>query len=315
MARVVITGGTGALGQALARRLSATHQVLALRPPRLGEVAPVQAEGGAWACDLSSIPDTEVALAGAETVVMLAQARRPPARLTRAAPDDLDRLMADSVARAARRCGVKRLVVFRCGADDVRPALLARGGVPLSVLTGGAPDPVAALARLVDAPPGTVDDGPAWAGEAPRAGQPRLRVCSVHRYPRPPGWSAEDLARAYFRWLPRAVVATQVEERAGVFTLHAFGARSLVLRHLPGRSEADSYVLQVADGALVHRAKGPGRLEFRMLLDGEGAVAALTGFEPRLPWLVYRFSQALMHERAMRRFGDFLKAQGTARAG
>jgi hypothetical protein len=309
MGRVVIAGGTGALGQALARRLSVGHQVLAVRPPALGEAPPAAQSDGAWPADLLSIPDAEVALAGAETVVMLAQARRPPAKLTRASLDDLDRLLADSVARAAQRCGVKRLVVFRCGHDDVRLALLEKSGVPLSVLSGGGPDPIEALAGLVDAPPGTALELPPWQGDAPAAKEPRLRVCSVQRYARPAGWSAEELARAYFRWLPGAALATRVEEGAGVFAIHAFGTRSLVLRHLPGRSEPDSYVLQVADGALVHRAKGPGRLEFRVLLDGATAMTVLTGYEPRLPWLVYRFSQALMHERVMRRFGDFLDEQ------
>lgn len=310
MGRVVIAGGTGALGSALARRLSAAHPVLTLRPPALGEAPPATRGDGAWPTDLLSIPDAEVALAGAETVVMLAQARRPPAKLTRASLDDLDRLLADSVARAAQRCGVRRLVVFRCGADDARLPLLEKSGVPLSVLSGGGPDPVAALAELVDAPPGTSRELPAWQGGEPGAGEPRLRVCSVQRYARPPGWTAEALARAYFRWLPGAALATRVEEGAGVFAIHAFGTRGLVLRHLPGRSEPDSFVLQVADGALVHRAKGPGRLEFRVLLDGTTTMAVLTGYEPRLPWLVYRFSQALMHERVMRRFGDFLDAQG-----
>lgn len=310
MGRVVIAGGTGALGTALARRLSEGHEVLALRPPALGEGPPAAHDDGPWPVDLLSIPDAEVALAGAETVVMLAQARRPPAKLTRAALGDLDRLLADSVARAASRCGVKRLVVFRCGHDDARLPLLGKSGVPLSVLSGGGADPVAALAELVDAPPGTSRELAAWQGAAPVTTEPRLRVCSVQRYTRPPGWTAADVASAYFRWLPDSALVTRVEEGAGVFSIRAFGTRSLVLRHLPGRSETDSYVLQVADGALVRRAKGPGRLEFRVLLDGTTAMAALTGYEPRLPWLVYRFSQALMHERVMRRFGDFLAAQG-----
>lgn len=308
VSRVVIAGGTGALGAQLARRLSERHEVLALRPPRLGEQPRVTREDGVWPCDLTSIPETEVALAGAETVVLLAQARRSPARLTRAALEDLDRLIADSVARAAQRCGVKRLVLFSCGESDVRLPLLEKSQVPVSVLRGGGPDPLPALGELVDAPPGTVREGPAWTGEAPKDSGPRLRVCSVQRYQRPRGFSGEDLAREYFRWLPSASLGTRVDEAGGVFTIHAFGARSLVLRPLAGRSEGASCVLQVADGALVHRAKGPGRLEFRVLLDGATAMTALTGYEPRLPWLLYRFSQALMHERVMRRFGQHLAA-------
>jgi hypothetical protein len=301
------------LGPSLARRLSAHHEVLSLRPPGLGERPPTERGGGEWPVDLTHIPDTEVALAGAETVVVLAQARRPPARFTRAASDDLDRLIADSLARAAQRCGVKRVVLFSCGPGDVRAPLLAASGVPLSVLSGGGPDPVEALAELVDAAPGTSREGPAWTGSPPRDGAPRLRVCSVHRFVRPAGWTAEAIARAHFDWLPGDVPATRVDQHAGGFAIHTFGARSLVLRHLPGRSEADSYVLEPAGGPLVGRATSPGRLEFRVLVDGVTAMAALIGFEPGLPWLVYRFSQAMLHERLMRRFGEFLAAEGAAR--
>lgn len=306
MGRVVIAGGTGAVGAALARRLSEHHEVLALRPPARGESAPETQGDGAWPADLSSIPDAEVALAGAETVVVLAQARRPPARLTRAALDDLDRLIADSLARAVRRVGARRVVVFRCGDDDVRLPLLAQAGVPLSVLSGGGEDPVAALAELVDAPPGTSRELPPWQGEAPRVDEPRLQVCSIQRYARPAGWTAEQLARAYFDWLPSAAPLTRVRARPGVYSLHVLGVRGLALRHLPGRSSDDSYVLQVADGALVRRTHPLQHLEFRVLLDGVTAMAALCGYEPSLPWPVYRISQALMHERVMRRFGEHL---------
>jgi hypothetical protein len=245
---------------------------------------------------------------------MLAQARRRPAQWTRAAFDDLDRLMADSVARAVRRCGVQRLVWFACGPDDARGLLLERSGVPVSVLRGGGPDPVAQLAELVDAPAGTVREAETWSGGAPAPLPRRLRVCSVQRYGRPAGWSAEALARAYFEWLPSASPATRVTEREGVFSVTVFGTPALVLRHLPGRSEPDSYLLEVAAGALVRQAKVRGLLEFRVLLDGVTAMAALTGLEPRLPWLLYRSTQALVHERVMRRFGEYLEQQTGALA-
>lgn len=303
----MIAGGLGALGQRLAQRLTAAHDVLTLAP-RAGVVA----HGALWSCDVVSIPDAEVALAGAKTVVMLAQARRPPAKLTQADLADLNRLMADSIARAARRCGVERLVVFACGDDDVRPALLGLSGLPVSVLIGGGPDPVAHLAELVNAPPGTHLQSPPWTQspeETPeKPPEPRLSVCSVQCYPRPPEWSARDLALAYFRWLPTAMSATRVVEQAGgsSFAIHAFGLKGLVLRFLPGRSEADSFVMDVADGALVRRVKGPARLEFRILLDGVTAMVSLQGFEPSLPLWVYRLTQAVMHEKVMQRFGQWL---------
>lgn len=309
MSRVVIAGGTGTLGQQLARTLAPAHEVLGVGP---GSALPAPEERLAWrTADLTAIPEAEVAFAGAQVVVMLAQARRPPARLTRAALGDLDALLADAVARAAQRCGVQHLVHFACGDDDGREALLRRGAVPVTVLRGGGPDPVARLAALVEAPPGGPDVvAPGWSGapavEGPREG---LWTCSVQRYARPAGWVALDVARAYFRWLPSAVPGVRTEASGHVFTVHAGGVRALVLRLVPGRSEADSAWLEVADGALVERAEVPGRLEFRVLLDGSACLAALVGYRPSLPWTTYRFTQAPAHERVMRQFGDWLSTQ------
>jgi hypothetical protein len=310
MSRVVIAGA-GVLGQALARRLAPAHQVRGIVS---SEPLPAVGEGLTWRrADLTSIPDAEVALAGAETVVLLAQARRPPARHTRAALDDLDRLLADAVARATKRVGAKRLVTFACGDSDARLPLLQHAGVPVTVLHGGGPDPVAHLAALVDGAP--VPPAAAWAGEPPARG-PRegLATCSVQRYARPAGWSALDVAKAYFEWLPTDVLGVRTEVRGGVFRVHGLGVEGLVLRLVEGRSEADSAWLEVADGKLAVRSAQPGRLEFRVLLDGSAVLAALIGYVPAMPWPLYRASQAPLHERVMRRFGAWLEQQSGAPA-
>ena len=139
MSRVVIAGA-GALGQALAAKLAPRHDVRCVRPS--GDF-PAPTEKLSWyRADLLTWHGAELALTGAHTVVVLAQARRAPARLQRSSLDDLDRLLADSIARAARLVDAKRLVLFACGEDDVRLALLEKSGVPLSILRGGGPDPV-----------------------------------------------------------------------------------------------------------------------------------------------------------------------------
>ena len=181
MSRVVIAGA-GALGTALATKLSATHDVRAVR--QFGEV-PAPSGRLTWhRADLTTMHGAEVALTGARTVVLLAQARRVPARLQRASLGDLDRLLGDSVARAAKLVGAQHLVVFACGDDDARIPLLEKSGVPLSVLRGGSPDPVALLAAMVDAAPGTSQTG-AWANATPERREPVMQTCSIQRYPRP----------------------------------------------------------------------------------------------------------------------------------
>lgn len=309
MSRVVIAGA-GVIGQALAQRLAASHEV---RGVVASGSLPAASERLTWhQADLTSIPDAEVALAGAETVVLLAQSRRAPARLTRASLSDLDCLLADAVARAAGRVGATRLITFACGDADARLPLLQHAGVPVTVLRGGGPEPVAHLAALVDG--GPVPPPTPWTGEAPPKG-PRSALpatCSVQRYPRPPGWSAKDVAQAYFEWLPTEVPGVRTESRGGVFRVHGLGVEGLVLRLVEGRSEADSAWLEVADGKLAVRSANPGRFEFRVLLDGSAVLAALIGYVPAMPWALYRASQAPLHERVMRRFGEWLGQQSGA---
>jgi hypothetical protein len=306
MSRVVIAGA-GALGKALAEQLSATHDVRAVRqsgglPAPAGRLTWHQA-------DLTTMHGAEVALTGAHAVVLLAQARRAPARLQRASLDDLDRLIGDSVARAAKLVGARHLVVFACGDDDARIPLLEKSGVPLSVLRGGAPDPLPLLAAMVESEPGASSTTPSWAGSSPEARKPSIATCSIQRYPRPAGWSALDVARAHFKWLPSAAPLVKTTEHEGVFTISAAGVRALVLRLDPGRSCEDCAWLSIVDGALANRSTSDARFEFRVLLDGATVMASVIGYRPSLPWPVYRFTQALIHERVMRRFGGWLSEQ------
>ncbi len=307
MSRVVIAGA-GTLGKALAAKLSATHDVRAVRLS--GDLPAPTARLSWYQADLTTLHGAEVALTGAKTVVVLAQARRAPARLQRASLADLDRLIADSVARAAKLVGADHLVLFANGDDDVRVPLLEKSGVALTVLRGGSPEPVELLAAMVNSGPGaSSSQTAAWTGASPEARAPWLPTCSLQRYLRPPHWSALDIARAYFKWLPTDVPLVKTVEHEGVFSISMLGIRGLVLRLVPGRSSADCAYLAIADGSLAGRAENDARFEFRVLLDGITALAVLIGYQPSLPWPVYRFSQAIMHERVMRRFGVWLSQQ------
>jgi hypothetical protein len=298
MQQPITIAGAGPLAVALAAQLEGARLVCAS-----GTTA-----AGAWQADLTSIAEAEVACAGARTLVVLAQARRAPAKLTRAALADLDRLLGDSLGRAAKRCGVEHVVLYACGPDDAREAQLRASGVPVSVLRGGGPDPVAHLLALVRRGPGDDLVTQQWQGDAPVHREGPL-VCSVQRYARPQGWSAERLATSYLQWLPGQVPTVGVELVGETAAITAFGTRALVLRHAAGRSEPDCHSFEVADGALVRQGTFDARFEFRVLLDGTSAVTSLIGFQPRLPWPVYQLTQALMHERVMRRFGAYLAAQ------
>jgi len=263
-----------------------------------------------WRCDLLSVPQTEVALAGADVGVFLARTSRPPARLVQADVAVLDVLLADSFARAAPRTSVKRLVTFTPGEADAREAVLRASGLPVSVLRGGGADPVAALVALVDHEAEREDVQGAWTPAA-QASKERAAglVCSVQRYPVAPGFTAADVAWAYVAWLGRAVPLVRAQRVDGCAIIRAAGQPVLMLRHAPGRSERDSFVFEVRDGVLTDTAGGVGRLEFRVLLDRSALVASLQDFAPSLPWPVYRMTQAIAHGAVMRRFGKWLATQ------
>ena len=295
--RLVIAGGSGRLGSSLQAALKDQFEV---------RVLTTSAPPPAWQCDLTSIVEAEIALAGAHTVVFLARVAKPPARLTQGATVDLDLLMADSVSRAAARVGAEHLVFFACAQNDLREPILRASGVKTSVLRGGGPDPVAALIELINSPQDRVLA--AWSSgddavlPAPRA----PRVWSIQRFERPVEASAAALARAYFEWLPGAVPLVRVEHVEQTWVISCLGVDALILRHSPGRSEPDCFVLDVVGGALVSEPRG--RFEFRVLGDGSFTVA-LIDFAPSLPWPVYRATQAIAHARVMRSYGKALESK------
>lgn len=298
--RVVIAGGTGSLGRPLQRRLADTCDVtlVGTREP---------SGSGVWKADLLSIAETEIALAGAQTVVFLARTSGPRARLLQGSVEDVDLLLADSVARAVRLTKPQRLVGFSCGETDPREALLRASGVPLSVLSGGGDDPVEQLAQLVLAPEVETRRLPPWRGgdRPPAAWSGPSTVLSVQRLTPKAGWTAAQTARAYFEWLPSDVPGVKTVLGAEAYEVKAGGVSVLRLRRVAGRSHEDVEVLEVRDGSLV--AEGSvGEFEFRLLAEPKALMTTLRGFVPALPWLVYRASQAPLHARVMRRFGAWL---------
>ena len=88
----------------------------------------------------------------------------------------------------------------------------------------------------------------------------------------------------------------------------------LVLSFSPERSAPDRQLVYVTGGLLAKNVEGARpRLEFRSVLDGTYVIAAVHDFAPRLPWLLYRFTQALVHLLVMRGFGRHLAAMRALR--
>jgi uncharacterized protein YbjT (DUF2867 family) len=140
------------------------------------------------------------------------------------------------------------------------------------------------------------------------------RACSVQRLAVAPEHSARWVAEEYVRWLPsffRPLLRVDVDtSRSCRFYLWPLRSPLLVLTFVTDRSSSDRQLFFVTDGLLSRAAPGARpRLEFRALLDGSVVLAAIHDFVPRLPWLLYKYTQALVHLVVMRAFGRYLASE------
>lgn len=132
-------------------------------------------------------------------------------------------------------------------------------------------------------------------------------VRSVQRLPLPPGKDAQWVCAEYMRWLPRWLwpwVRVTVKEADVCFALVFLRRALLDLQLSKERSTPDRQLLYIR-GGLLQRGE-VGRLEFREVLDRKYILAAVHEFHPALPWLVYKYTQALAHRLVMRRFARHL---------
>ena len=108
---VVVAGASGFVGQVICVQLAKRFRVVALTRS-LAHAAPGPVTPGVeWRqCDLFSLLETEAALQGADYALYLVHSMLPSSRLTQGTFVDLDLILADNFARAARLHGVKQIV-------------------------------------------------------------------------------------------------------------------------------------------------------------------------------------------------------------
>lgn len=136
-------------------------------------------------------------------------------------------------------------------------------------------------------------------------------VRSVQRLSLPPGKNAAWIAQAYMYWLPHFLfpfLIVRTAESACRFKILFFRRSLLRLKLSATRSTPDRQLFYIAGGLLVSQENPKdSRLEFREVLDGKYVLAAIHDFSPRLPWYIYKYTQALIHLWVMKGFDRFLK--------
>ncbi|MEL6349812.1 MAG: NAD(P)H-binding protein [Myxococcota bacterium] len=165
------------------------------------------------------------------------------------------------------------------------------------------------LRRAVDDPPPP---------EPPTGTRPKPfknTVRSVQRMPLPVGRDAEWAAQEYMRWLPGAaftLIQVDVHDQICRFRVIGMTQPLLELAYSPERSTPDRTLFYVTRGLLSAPGNKRGRLEFRQALNKRTMIAAIHDFVPRLPWFIYKYSQAIAHAWVMFLFGQHLGEQPDA---
>jgi nucleoside-diphosphate-sugar epimerase len=130
-------------------------------------------------------------------------------------------------------------------------------------------------------------------------------VRSVQRMMLPVDRDAVWAAHEYTSWLPHAfwrLLRVDVDDKRECrFCLLGMKTPLLVLTYSAERSSAGRELFFVT-GGLLSRADQRGRFELREVSGTRTLLTAIHDFAPRLPWFIYRYTQAVFHGWVMAAF-------------
>lgn len=117
------------------------------------------------------------------------------------------------------------------------------------------------------------------------------------------------ISTEYFEWLARLlrpfISVRASEAEPGRYSIVLFGLALLVLSKQPPATDSTRVKFHIVGGLLTANST-TGWLEFRQLAHRRFTLAAIHGFVPALPWRIYVFTQAPIHEWVMRAFARHL---------
>jgi uncharacterized protein YbjT (DUF2867 family) len=133
-------------------------------------------------------------------------------------------------------------------------------------------------------------------------------VRSVQRIANPGKKTSLWVAKKYPVWLSDMfgkIIDSKEDEKILKFTL--LGLPLLQLEYIENRSDQNRQLFYITGGLLSKRSN-TGWLEFRSILDGEYIITAIHEFVPRLPWIIYKYTQAKAHLYVMGQFEKYLSS-------
>ncbi|MAJ50247.1 MAG: epimerase [Flammeovirgaceae bacterium] len=133
-------------------------------------------------------------------------------------------------------------------------------------------------------------------------------VRSVQRISNPGKKTSLWVAKQYPIWLSDMfgrIIDFKEDQKILTFTL--LGIPLLQLEYIENRSDQNRQLFYITGGFLSKRSN-TGWLEFRSILEGEYIITAIHEFIPRLPWFIYKYTQAKVHLYVMKKFEKYLSS-------
>ena len=127
-------------------------------------------------------------------------------------------------------------------------------------------------------------------------------VRSVQRIYNPQRHNAQWVAKYYPIWLSKRFAGLINPKFDGSFLrFYLFGMMLLELHPIEDRSSPNRQLFYITGGILTKRTD-LGWLEFRTILNNEYIITAIHEYVPKLPWAIYKLTQAKLHLYVMRKF-------------
>ncbi|WP_426392163.1 NAD(P)H-binding protein [Mammaliicoccus sciuri] len=137
-------------------------------------------------------------------------------------------------------------------------------------------------------------------------------VKSVQRFRIPTHMTIEDIANDYMEWLNNLnnkLISTKYINGRYMISLFPIKNPILILEKSDSRSDVNRQLLYITGGGFSkNKNKGRARMEFRRVLNKNECIVAIHEYEPTLPWIIYKLTQARIHLYVMTLYNMHLKS-------
>lgn len=131
-------------------------------------------------------------------------------------------------------------------------------------------------------------------------------VRAITRFKIPEGYSIKDVTKEYAKFINNItlhIVKGTINEREFNMNLPFINKFILKMERDEADSTEDMVVYNIVGGDLAHSNDGGNaRFEFRRIRNTNEGIIALQEYEPTLPWVVYKLTQAKAHKTVMNIF-------------